>query len=844
MSNSSLALAERPMVTVPLTWERQMRPALEVIGHHTPRAALVGTAGSGKSTGLQHLHHLFAQHSRDVQFVNDATVDLDDAPAEQVLLVDDLHLLSDEQLHRLGERADDPTASLIIARRPWPAGPTARKITRRLEQHTPATVLGHVSRSDVLDHLSVLELTMADACVEHILRSTLGISWLVTEAVQHHDSRDCAHDESHAELDRSLAELILHRVDTVDDRLRDAIEDVCIAGPGQAHPVPEATEDDWVLQGYSQGLLLRSGDTAPLVRTAVREAMPNQRLIDLCTRFPEALEHREGLRPVRDQRVADALVSSADRMLTAEPTKAGALYDAAVESGTDAAVLAERRAFAAWSSGDLDRAAVFVDEVISTTGGQDRSAVTGVSAAMWSARAMMVRAHEVYRFAPPQDDSALTNASIAALGIGVSEPPASPALAEGIPSAAGVSMELLRSGLRATLSSAGDENALPDLVRSAEMYSSAHRADALCEVPAVLAAIVALDLGRLATAQGVLDDAIAADHGGAWARTRLLLWSAWVAVQRAHPVDARELLDRALAMSPMAALPTRDAVLMHAVRVAIARRYDDASGLEAAWHDARASLLRADVDLYLLHPLAELISAAARAGDAARVEAHLARALQIIDDLGDPPIWSAHVHWAGIQRGILLSRPDLLAPHAKALVAAAHRSRVAARMAKAGRVWTDVLAGTVDPDAVISAAEGLAAIGLMWDAARLAGHGAGRTDDRKVAAQLLACARELHPNDGTRRPTPTTTDDVDSNTQAAPEEVLSDREIEVARLVLQGKTYAEIGETIFISPRTAEHHIAHIRRRLGATSRSEVLTRLRLLLGEGGVGAGRTEEPP
>ena len=54
----------------------------------------------------------------------------------------------------------------------------------------------------------------------------------------------------------------------------------------------------------------------------------------------------------------------------------------------------------------------------------------------------------------------------------------------------------------------------------------------------------------------------------------------------------------------------------------------------------------------------------------------------------------------------------------------------------------------------------------------------------------------------------------------------------MARLVLQGKTYAEIGETIFISPRTAEHHIAHIRRRLGATSRSDLIAKLRVVVEE------------
>jgi len=58
---------------------------------------------------------------------------------------------------------------------------------------------------------------------------------------------------------------------------------------------------------------------------------------------------------------------------------------------------------------------------------------------------------------------------------------------------------------------------------------------------------------------------------------------------------------------------------------------------------------------------------------------------------------------------------------------------------------------------------------------------------------------------------------------------------------VQGRTYAEIGATIFISPRTAEHHIAHIRRRLGATSRSDLIAKLRALLAEEPDGRGADE---
>ncbi|MEV7631578.1 LuxR C-terminal-related transcriptional regulator [Microbacterium sp. NPDC089318] len=826
-----------------------MRPALEVIIGQTPRAALIGTAGSGKSAGLRRLHELFTEDSSDALLLHAGSGEIPVVPPEQVLLVDDVHLLTEAQLRNLGERAENPAAALIVARRPWPAQPALRALSRQMERNAAAIVLGHVTRADVLDHLETLQRRLPDACIEHILRSTSGIAWLVSAAVQHHDSRDCAHEGTHASLDRVLGELVVHRLDTVDDALRCAIEEMCIAAPGDRRAVTASHSDSdpdsegWIMQGWAQGLLLRSGDPAPLVCTTVRQSLPTKRLIDLCTRFPEALRSPEGLRPLREPRLASAIVANADRMLRTHPAQAADMYAAAIACGAPPQDLAPRRAEAAWSAGDLEAAAsVLEDTLAAASGSPPDAAVTAIAAATWSARGMMGQAHRVYQVTPPSDAVAYANATIAALGSGQRSPSGAPAQ-DALPSARTVSMALLRTGLRATIGSDASESALPDLIRSAEMYTAAQRSEALCELPAVLAAVVALNLGRLATAQSVLDDAIEHGHGGEWARPRLLLWCAWVAVQRAHPVEARSLLRRALAFG-RGRLQARDALLMHAVRVAIARRYEDSSGLEAAWHEARAGLLRADIDLYLLHPLTELVSAATRAGDAERIEPHLRAALQIIASLDSPPLWAAHVHWAGIQQGILLSRPDLLAPHAKALVTAAPHNRVAAGMAKAGRVWTEVLAGSVDPDAVVAAAEALAAVGLMWDAARLAGHGAARTTDRRVAGQLLACARELHPTDGTRRPTTTSTDDVESTVRTAPGEVLSEREIEVARLVLQGKTYAEIGEAIFISPRTAEHHIAHIRRRLGATSRSEVLARLRLLLGENSASAGRMAEPP
>ena len=49
---------------------------------------------------------------------------------------------------------------------------------------------------------------------------------------------------------------------------------------------------------------------------------------------------------------------------------------------------------------------------------------------------------------------------------------------------------------------------------------------------------------------------------------------------------------------------------------------------------------------------------------------------------------------------------------------------------------------------------------------------------------------------------------------------LSRREVEVLRLVADGKTAAEIATELFISKRTAEHHVAHIYTKIGVDNRA------------------------
>src|SRR5690606_22957870 len=141
----------------------------------------------------------------------------------------------------------------------------------------------------------------------------------------------------------------------------------------------------------------------------------------------------------------------------------------------------------------------------------------------------------------------------------------------------------------------------------------------------------------------------------------------------------------------------------------------------------------------------------------------------------------------------------------------------------AASLWARALAGEVDTDAVVAATDALAAAELPWEASRLAGQAAIRTTDPAAARKLLERARDLaavEPATAPERP------DVSYGG-------LSERELEVARLVLDGRTYREIGSQLYLSPKTVEHHVARIRTKLDATSRAELVAALRRIFGAG-----------
>jgi DNA-binding CsgD family transcriptional regulator len=360
----------------------------------------------------------------------------------------------------------------------------------------------------------------------------------------------------------------------------------------------------------------------------------------------------------------------------------------------------------------------------------------------------------------------------------------------------------------------------------------------------------------------VLQRAVDADLGGPPCRPRHRLLLAWIAMLAGRMSRARELMAAAqdsarsstaqdsarsstarssTAQDPAAeadrALEPRDEVFLQALEVGLARRSSDVPALVRAWVRAREAVVRYPVDLFTLLPLGELVVAAARLEDGDRMRPHLAEAQALLTRLGEPQLWATSLHWSGAQAAIIADDPAALRPHAAALVAAARTSPHAATLARAGRSWMRVLAGDIDAAAVVTAAEQLTAVGLGWDGSRLAGQAAARTTDQKARAVLLGCARSLADSAGCEAaavpaPAPRPVEDA-GPVPAVATGVLSEREREVARLVVEGQTYREIGGRLYISAKTVEHHVSRMRQRLGASTRSDLLARLRAELADG-----------
>jgi len=822
---------------------RLLREAPERLG----RLDVVGPAGTGKSVLLDALADVMERAGRTV--LREAPVAHADDP-RVALLVDDAHRLSPADLARLAALAEGDVGVLVVAHRPWPRPDGMSTLGAALAVRRAPLVLGALDRSGVQARAAhVLDERAPrppDAVVDLVLTQTGGhpalVDRMLAALIEQGGPDPTRWRWDPARPPGGLLAQLGYAVHRLPDGVRDLLRARALGAPlepdllvpvlGPDAAADPAALDELVEAARAEGLLTAEGAPIPLVSAAVLERTPPATRLEMRRALAERELDRGGNvlaaarrllgTGVSGGRVARVFTAAGDESLRTGLPGADELFAAAVTAGAPALELASRRAEAALRAGDLDLALTQADQVLSAAGqasAADLAQAGSVAAAVLAHRGMLARSAAVYRFLGARMGREAVPALIGTGALDEAQAVLARPLSDQAPTLLAGAEELMAHGLVHSVTGSPTA-ALSELTRAAVLLESSHRAALLPDTPAALAALAAVQCGELDVAQSVLERAARVRLGGRAMAVRHRLLLGWIALLRGATGAARA------ALTDLPDLEPRDEFVAAALEVAIARRAGDLAALMPAWARAREAIVRHPVDLFVLQQLGELAIAAARLRETSWIRPHLDEAAALLDRLGNPAVWAAQLHWAGLQAAIVAESREEAARRATAVIAAGGASRYAAALAAAAPHWVAMLDAEVDAEAVEKAARGLHVVGLTWEGGRLAGQAAIRTRDRKAMSALLGCARALQSSG----PAPDDLPAVDEPDDAD-DGPLSDREREVAALVLDGLTYRQIGERLFISAKTVEHHVARMRQRLGSGSRGELFAHLRQIVG-------------
>jgi DNA-binding CsgD family transcriptional regulator len=386
----------------------------------------------------------------------------------------------------------------------------------------------------------------------------------------------------------------------------------------------------------------------------------------------------------------------------------------------------------------------------------------------------------------------------------------------------------LRRLAEAALAATDPLEAVPRFIDAAETAEADPPPAVLPDTPHALGALVAVCAGDTATAEHLLTGALTSGIGGPVAGDRHRLLLGWVRMRAGRYDTARAEVRRLDGVD----LSGRDRLLLAALAAGLARRSGDIARLRQAWTSVEPVLARRAVDLLHVEVVEELAVAAARLRHPHRIAPVLDLLDRRLSGLGRPAAWQACLEWIRLQMGVASDDAEAVrraADDLARIAAGGHRLDALRRAAGSWAAVTQAASsGAVDVDRIGDGVEALAAAELPWEGSRLAGQAAITAADAAVTRRLLERARELSASEPPRAERPGSAPDGAPPAAAAG---LSEREVEVSRLVLEGRTHREIGAQLYLSPKTVEHHVARIRTKLGTTTRAEFLAALRDLLG-------------
>lgn len=791
-----------------------------------------GSSGSGKSALLALVRKILRTRGISLTSGVDPTPGIGTA-----LVIDDAHHLRTEDLATLTAVAERGDATVIVATEPRPQRPELRALVAALGAHGPTLDLRPLALSEIARRAEDLGVAAHPELITTIHLLTGGACDAVEAALHDPGVTAVGADPEQREqsVGRAVAAHLQAKFRSRDTELMSVLTLAMLGGAldttevAAVLTVDEHRARDLVDAARASGVVSATDALLPSARVPLISVIGAHRLRPLAQQLLTSRLDAGALslpvaRAIAETGVTDPLLAEflCNQAASADPALAVTLYDAAVRAGAQPEPLALRRAEAAGLSGDLDTAVHLTDALFersNTLTDSELAAAVRISASAAAQRGMLSRSAELYSWLGTERagaDAPIGAAVLLAAGhVGSAREMLSTDVA-GPPTSTVAAATLLATGLHESITGSGPV-AMNSLTRSLSVLGGSSTLRMLPDTSAAVTALLCLHCGELAHAESVLARANETDSAGSGTAIRHRLLSAWASMIGGNLAAAAGALD----LPETHAAQQRDLLFLHGLRVGLARRQGDSGALAHAWAGARGVIAEYSVDLLSLLPLGELWLAAIRMGEVRRIAHLVDQARELLRTLGEPALWGSALHWYGVQAAILAEDPAELLPHARALGDAAATMSYASGLAKAGRAWLRVLREETDSAEVEDAARTLGRIGLPWDGARLASEAALRVGDTRAATALLQVARSL------RQPAPSMTADPEASGSTGP--ALSEREAEVANLLLAGMTYREIGARLYISARTVEHHVARMRRRLGAESRSQLIAILRAI---------------
>ena len=450
-----------------------------------------------------------------------------DEPGAAVV-IDDAHLLDDDELDQLVDRVADPASTIVVATEPLAHRPALRALATAIERENPVVSLGALSPPDVAHHATeILGAAPTPEIVRALMVSTAGLPFLLQPAIAAAASRD---GEAPATAIAQAAKFaLIERLRRLNEPVLDTLlvtslspdlgpDDVGATlrlGPQDAQSLVDRARASGLIEPSHSHAFLRSLHRciAQIIGTARHHDIEIALLVsqiesstlsaDLALRLAE-----HGL---RDDRLANALADLASDS-HGQPARAARLYRAAADAG--ATKLSSRLADALALTGDCTTAGRLADELLGSEDAAERAAAVRIAASIAVHDGSSAQAAELFRWLGPYPD-AFVGAAGAIVSLAAGDLPAARAAlsaeSAGPPTSTARAARSLAEGLLLSL-----EVPYPSAVaRLGQSITAEQQPTGVApDTPAALVTLAALHGGDPVRARSVIGRAVAVGPGG------------------------------------------------------------------------------------------------------------------------------------------------------------------------------------------------------------------------------------------------------------------------------------------------------------------------------------------